>query len=495
MATTKWIKTMSNNQVTVDQIFTTAANNVGFSSPDPFVCAGNGKVFYFSLDEGIVRYEYIDNAWTYDKFLVSQNNIAGTKYLPDPTYTYPVATNADGTTFVIMKNRQKIIITSYINGQLVQVGSEITFTKQSNYNLDGQNQTTCTIQRVFMSSNGLKIVLITYGGINTLVFSNGSWNLLPPSADILPSYFPYASYGEISSVSKMSTNGMYLTLLALNSILVFKFNTQTNSWVLFKQIAHNSLNSNSGGIYVFESFVSNTGIVLVRTGGSMALCRFEYSASSGNYELINASTLATPWWETRCFVSDDFNTFICRRGNFEWPPTYLPRQYIRMLKWINGNWEIVNFPSDIMPIMTTDRNETGFVLGMSSDGGTFITTPILTSERNIINVYYNVPLPTLSLGDMVRIKETDVSFNEANVFVKAPTVALNVSNKQYVDVADAEIHALILAGATTDTTSTTEYYDLLGERQTVQSNLATQIENLYQYFFDQSRNGPAPSRT
>jgi len=494
MATTKWIKTMSNNQL-VNQIYTSESNSIGFNSPDPFVCSGNGKVFYFESDDGgIVRYEYIDNTWTYDKFLVSQNNIAGTKYLPDPTYTYPVATNPDGTTLVIMKNKQKIIITSYINGQLVQVSPEITFTKQSNYNLEGQNRTTCTIQRVFMSSNGLKIVLITYGGINTLVFSNGSWNLLPPSGDILPSYFPYAQYGEISAASKMSTNGMYLTLLALNSILVFKFNTQTNSWVLFKQIAHDSLNSYSGGIYVVESFVSNTGIVLARTG-YMALCRFEYSVSSGNYEFINTSTLATPFWETRCFVSDDFNTFLCRRGNFEWPPTYAPRQYIRMLKWINGNWEIVNFPSDIMPIMTTDSNETARVLGMSSDGGTFITTPILTSERNIINVYYNVPLPTLHLGDMVRIKETDVSFNEANVFVKDPTVALNVSNKQYVDMADEEIHALILAGATTDTTSTTEYYDLLGQRQTVQSNLATQIENLYQYFFDRSRNGPAPSRT
>jgi len=95
--------------------------------------------------------------------------------------------------------------------------------------------------------------------------------------------------------------------------------------------------------------------------------------------------------------------------------------------------------------------------------------------------------PTLHLGDMVKIKETDVSFNNANVFVKDPTVPLNVANKQYVDIADEEVRALILASATTYTTSRTEYYDLLGQRQTVQSTLATQIENLYQYFFDQSR--------
>lgn len=99
----------------------------------------------------------------------------------------------------------------------------------------------------------------------------------------------------------------------------------------------------------------------------------------------------------------------------------------------------------------------------------------------------NISIPTLHFGDTMKIKETDVNFNEANVFVKDPTVPLNVANKQYVDIADEEVRALILASATTDTTSTTEYYDLLGQRQTVQTTLAVQIDQLYQYFFNQSR--------
>ena len=102
--------------------------------------------------------------------------------------------------------------------------------------------------------------------------------------------------------------------------------------------------------------------------------------------------------------------------------------------------------------------------------------------------YPPTPPPSfVFLGENTIIHNSDVSFNNANVFVKNPTVALNVSNKQYVDVADEEIHALILASATTDTTSTTEYYDLLGQRQTVQTTLAVQIDQLYQYFFNQSR--------
>jgi hypothetical protein len=171
-------------------------------------------------------------------------------------------------------------------------------------------------------------------------------------------------------------------------------------------------------------------------------------------------------------------------------------QYIQMYKWIDGNWTQVDF-TNVIPYMpgSEDPTNSAVALGMSSDATTFVATNLTSYAPYIIDVYYNLPLPTLHLGDMVKIKETDVSFNNANVFVKAPTVALNVSNKQYVDTGDAEIHALILASATTDTTSTTEYYDLLGERQTVQSTLAVQIENLYQYFFDQSRNGPAPSRT
>ena len=497
MATTKWIKTMSNNQLDCDSIQTIAS----FDCPNPFVFSGNGKVFYstlWSATSCIARYKYIDNAWTYEKFMVSQSSIAGTKYLPNPTYNYPVATSEDGNTFVIAKegdprttNNRKIIITSYINGELVQVGPEITFTAQSNFNLANPSY---FIQRVFISNDGLKIVLITQGGINTLVFSNGSWNLLPASEDILSSYF--LGDNETAPVSNMSKNGMYLTLLNLtqNSISVFKFDNQINNWVLFKEISHSSLNGGNGIIYVFESFVSNTGVVLVQNG-YFGLSRFEYSVSTGNYEFIFQTNLATRWWNTRCFISDDCNTFICRKGDFDWPKTGLPRQYILMLKWTNENWVKVDFPNSVMPIVTTDENTTGFVLGMSNDGGSFVTTPILTSEQNILNVYYNVPLPTLHLGDIVKIKETDVSFNSANVFVKAPTVALHVANKQYVDMADEEIHELILESATTDTTSTTEYYDLLEQRQTVQSNLATQVENLYQYFFNQSRDGPVPDRT
>jgi hypothetical protein len=52
-------------------------------------------------------------------------------------------------------------------------------------------------------------------------------------------------------------------------------------------------------------------------------------------------------------------------------------------------------------------------------------------------------LPNLYLGDDLVINGVNISFNNANVTVKAPTSALNVSNKNYVDVADASLNALI----------------------------------------------------
>jgi hypothetical protein len=498
--TTKWLKT-SETQILDPNVY--LFTNGGFTSPHPVVISGDGTVYYVSIGEhapgsGLLRYKYENNAWTSETFIATNGHyFTGTKYLPNSTYTYPVATSSNGNTLVLIKNgfadnpvARTIIITSYINGQFVQVGPEITFTKQliSTFNY--------YISRVYMSGNGLKIVIVTFAGINTLVFSNGIWNLLPNSPDINIDSFTPTPYAAIASAAYMSKNGMYLTLLSVseNSVLVFKFDTQLNNWILFKSISNDII---IGGVnyqlYINQTFVSNTGVVLVVDGWGK-LYRFEYSLTTNSYVLIAMSpNEGTPWDSTPSFVSDDCNTYFCRYRYFgmyiagQQPDK--PIQVLRMLKWKNENWEIVEFPSSLVPYVAgnQDGGTFGSALGISSDGMIPLATTPFSANKSKIITYLNISVPTLHLGDMVKIKEADVNFNEANVFVKDPTVALNVSNKQYVDIADEEVRALILASATTDTTSTTEYYDLLGERQTVQSNLAVQIEQLYQYFFNQSR--------
>ncbi len=156
---------------------------------------------------------------------------------------------------------------------------------------------------------------------------------------------------------------------------------------------------------------------------------------------------------------------------------------------IEGNFtSFTNVPSSGIPplngmyyinIFNITRDGSHLFWNVNRDDGTIKMTAI---------EYPPTPPPSfLFLGEETVIRGSDVSFNDANVFVKAPTVPLNVANKQYVDTVDAEINALILSSATTDTTSTTEYSDLLAQRQTVQTTLASQIDTLYQYFFNQSR--------
>lgn len=500
MATTNWMKTLSNHQLIYPYNYA-----AGMTVPNPTVMSGDGTVFYFSIGESstsLARYKYANAEWTYENFIGTPDySVTGTKQLPNSAYACPIATSEDGNTLVLIKSGyaqyttpRKIIIVSYSNGGFVQVGSEITFTKQSNFSLESNNQNNYYILKVLISDDASKMVVITHGGINTLVFSNGSWNLLPSSPDILPSDFPYDGFGSIPFAANMSRNGMYLTLSKNNllGINVFKFDTQLNNWVLLKLI---------NNVSVEQTFVSNTGVVIFIY--SNILYRYEYNLTTTNYELIlkiNGTNIFNPifgnWDQSRIFMSADCNTILSRYRylgmNVAGQPADMPMQLYRMLKWKNGNWELVELPSSLFPYIAgnQDSGSPEKLLGMSSDGRTFITTPNLANQywqSSIINVYYNPPPPTLSLGDMISIKETDVSFNNANVFVKNPTVALNVSNKQYVDVADEEINTLILASASNYTTSTTEYNDLIAQRQTVQSTLAIQIDQLYQYFFNQSR--------
>ena len=102
---------------------------------------------------------------------------------------------------------------------------------------------------------------------------------------------------------------------------------------------------------------------------------------------------------------------------------------------------------------------------------------------------------TLYLGDEVTVLNSDFNFNNANAFVKAPTANLHVANKSYVDAADQMLRDLIISQATTSSQAYTNLLAMITQLQADNAVLETQVDNLYQYFFDQSRNAPAPSRT
>lgn len=102
---------------------------------------------------------------------------------------------------------------------------------------------------------------------------------------------------------------------------------------------------------------------------------------------------------------------------------------------------------------------------------------------------------TLYLGDEVTVLNSNFNFNNANAFVKAPTENLQVANKSYVDIADELLRQLIISQAAASSQAYSDLLALITQLQSDNTALETQVDNLYLYFFDQSRDGPVPSRT
>lgn len=150
-----------------------------------------------------------------------------------------------------------------------------------------------------------------------------------------------------------------------------------------------------------------------------------------------------------------------------------------------GNFTgFVNIPSSIMPPLIGLYYINIFTI---THDGLHLFWNLNREDQTIKKIAISYSTPALYLGDKVTVRKLDVNFNDANVFVKDPTVGLHIATKQYVDAKVSATHALISTIESMETTSTTEYNDLIAERQLVQSDLATQINNLYQYFFNNSR--------
>lgn len=102
--------------------------------------------------------------------------------------------------------------------------------------------------------------------------------------------------------------------------------------------------------------------------------------------------------------------------------------------------------------------------------------------------------PPLYLGDEIVVDQSNVYFNDANVFVKAPTAELHTANKAYVDSNHTASIALIEAETAERIASNMAMSDMIASLEAVKDDLSSQLNNLYQYFFNQNRDGPVPVR-
>ena len=483
------------------------------TQPPSYIISGDGTVFYTGyLDDGnggvIARQKYNPETGVWgplENFAPSSAyfqayNITG-QLLPNSAYRFPVATSADGNTLVIAKGpassikNKKVIITKYVNGQLTQVGPEITFTPQSNFNTATNN--IYFIQRVYLSDDGLRLVLITQGGINTFVCTNDTWALVPSSSDIVIANFPYRSPASPAIWAHVSKNGMYLTLMKdaapydyfIDKFVVLKFDNVVNNWVLFGEV---NTRATINMWDLSQTFVSNTGGELVMYGesGSFGLKRYERNPITSVYELkaTASSILVRAWDSSTVFMSADCNTYACRRryiGN----NNNEPFQVLQMLKYSNETWSVYNpFPEAFFPYKTglTDQGTGTTLIGLSSDGKTVVTRQYFDNNHpwydlGNVYIYVDVPERILYLAGSLAIEDSTINFGEASTNVKNPISDLNVANKIYVDNASSEIQALVVQDNSYNEQCS-------AKNQEIESTLALQIEHLYQYFFNQSRN-------
>lgn len=106
-----------------------------------------------------------------------------------------------------------------------------------------------------------------------------------------------------------------------------------------------------------------------------------------------------------------------------------------------------------------------------------------------------IPTTSLYLGDEITIEQSDINFNNANVFVKAPVSGLNIATKEYVDANLNTAASNIIAIQTAERVETNlVLIDLIRQLEARKSDLAVQMNNMYQYFFNQERDGPPPTR-
>jgi hypothetical protein len=101
---------------------------------------------------------------------------------------------------------------------------------------------------------------------------------------------------------------------------------------------------------------------------------------------------------------------------------------------------------------------------------------------------------TLYLGDELTITGSVANFNNAVVSVKTPESAQNVANKSYVDNTKTEINNLITEEINTRIQQDASTASTINILQSDITNISTQLNNLYQYFLNQNRDGPVPSR-
>jgi len=153
---------------------------------------------------------------------------------------------------------------------------------------------------------------------------------------------------------------------------------------------------------------------------------------------------------------------------------------------------------NLNPIPTTSMHITNIRNSwLSYDNTTLYYIENWHIYQTSIAVQYMAPIipdKPLYLGDDFTITKLGISFNNANVFVKTPITAQNVSHKGYVDVATTTLNTSINTESVARATTDSQLAVLVADLQAVNLTLSNELNAVYQYFLNQDRTGPVPTR-
>lgn len=264
-----------------------------------------------------------------------------------------------------------------------------------------------------------------------------------------------------------------------------RWNPATNNYNGWTQTLNPS--SNANGITL-----SADGLKIVYGGGDSSntlgdvVYYSRWDVASNNYILIQTIVPTVSTWSDFSMIRDGSTIIIAAQESNQLS------EYAVYNSETDNYEQLTTVPKSSIP---NSRS-----IWLSYDNSVLYTT--YNNSYSVFGYIYKTPVsipipptPTLYLGDELTITQSDINFNNANVFVKAPVYGLNVANKDYVDANLNTANSDIIIAETAERVATNSVLvGLISQLQARKSALVVQMNNLYQYFFNENRDGPAPTR-
>jgi hypothetical protein len=99
------------------------------------------------------------------------------------------------------------------------------------------------------------------------------------------------------------------------------------------------------------------------------------------------------------------------------------------------------------------------------------------------------------LGSKISITDSNINFDNANVYGNQPTETTNAANKNYVDEVYSEINSIIQENISNSNSQISEIQTNINDVQNGINTFTEQLNNMFQYFLKRDRDVSIPRRS